>query len=78
MKRVFCPYWFVWFLPYQEWHVGLSELDENHIETNIIGEPQFPVPVELLVPEIVEMPVATSAPSASRGAIPVPDTPGMD
>ena len=39
-------------------------------------EPQFPVPVELLILEMAEMPVATSwAPPASREAIPVPDTP---
>ena len=39
-------------------------------------EPQFPVPVELLILEMAEMPVATSwAPPASREALPVPDTP---
>lgn len=41
-------------------------------------EPQFPVPVELLILEMAEMPIATSAPPASREAIPVPDTPAMD
>ena len=39
-------------------------------------EPQFPVPVELLILEMGEMPLATSwAPPASREVIPVPDTP---
>ena len=39
-------------------------------------EPQFPVPVELLILEMGEMPLATSwAPPASREVIPVSDTP---
>lgn len=37
MNKFFRPYWFEWFLSYQEQHVGLSELEENHTETNIIG-----------------------------------------